>query len=160
MIAGKKYTVNIPLKSALITSQNDFIPNGEACLISITEPGNPAPKLLGPWKNIFRIAFWDVAERLDVGFILAGHTEGPIEPIKWEQSKAIADFIRAHWDDNIIVHCLAGKSRSAAVVRVLMELGWSELKTGFQAYNQDAANPTVYRLLKDHFGELHPNWYK
>jgi hypothetical protein len=149
-----KYTVNIPRYIAEFSSATHFDADGEACLISITEPGGPEANLLGSWSDVFRTAFWDVTNSR-WGMAIAGQPDEMIDTMMEGQAKTMAEFIRKHWDENIIVHCKAGISRSAAVVRVLTELGW-QLHPTCKYHDQSGYNSTVYGLLKRQFPELLP----
>lgn len=152
----EKYTVHIPRFLAEHLNANNFDSDGEACLISINYPGNPEVNLKQPWTDILRMCFWDVTRRLEVGYSLAGHPVGPIDPMTEEEAKQIADFIKKHKDENIIVHCEAGKSRSAAVVRLLLELDWNMHPVVQPNYDLSGYNIHVYSLVKRHFPELLP----
>lgn len=139
----------------------------KTCIISINEPHSldGDSELYPNWYKVHRTRFWDVVERLPQGIALAGHPPGDIDPINEEQAKEMAAFIRENWDSNIIVHCRAGISRSAAVARVLMELGWEDLLqlrglpwilTGEHRTNVSRANITVVNLLRHQFPEILP----
>lgn len=147
----KKYTVHLPRSIVGFLTSYNFDENGKACLISITEPGNPEVKLMGPWTDILRVAFWDVTTRLPI----IG-TDEFYELMTESQAKVIAEFIKKHENENIIVHCLAGKSRSAAVVRLLTELGWKMHPTILSKHDFSGYNIHVYSLLKKQFPELLP----
>lgn len=153
----EKYTVHLPRFLAELLSPLAFDPDGDVCLISISESNVP-PANLPYWNesNVLRMEFWDVTKRLEQGFILAGQPDQPIDPMTEEQGKQIADFIKANKDKSIIVHCRAGKSRSAAVVRLLTELGWKMHPTILPHYGFDAYNVHVYSLIKRQFPELLP----
>ena len=80
-------------------------PHDDTAMISITEPGHIAPLKEG-WKNICRLQFHDVDRFIE------GYTRFGIE-----DAKVIDQFLKALPDDveELIIHCHAGVSRSAAV---------------------------------------------
>lgn len=156
----------------------------QACVISINEPHNEEglAKLWQGWYKIHVTEFWDIIKEKTLPVFRKGElapdlsnlvTEQDIEQIKIEnetfpvvteeQIKAIADFIKENWENTIIVHCRAGKSRSAAVVKILMELGWTSAesygKDGQKIYLPDLsmANSLVYTLLRRQFPQLLPS---
>lgn len=131
-----------------------FNAKGEACLISITEPGSLDAKTKEGWADILRISFWDITRPIKQGFVLAGQPDEELEPIFDEQAKTIAEFIKKNWDADIIVHCKAGISRSAAVVRVLYELGWD--MHPFRVHDTGGYNVVVFNKVKREFPELLP----
>lgn len=156
-----KITNNVPRVIAEGSTKYSFVkPNedpGKTCLISINEPDHEYAKIhdevtgLKAWDDVLRIAFWDITKRIpDLRFINEW-----VEPMTEEQGKEIAEFIKKHSDASIIVHCMAGISRSAAVVRLLLELGWQEGKV-LKIHDQGAANIHVYSTIKKHFPELLP----
>lgn len=153
----EKYTVHLPRFLAEHLSSRNFDDDGEACLISISEPGKPEARLMPGWTDVLRMSFWDVTKPLEQGFVLAGHPAGSIDPMTEDEAKEIADFIKKHKDENIIVHCRAGKSRSAAIVRLLTELGWKMHPTILPHYDFSGFNIHVYSLVKRHFPELLPD---
>jgi protein tyrosine phosphatase len=138
-----KYTKNFSREHAEELDPKHY-PN--TCFISINNP----PHILSPhrkeiskgpaqlqkgWMDVLQIEFWDVTR--DV----LNYT-----PITEEQAETIAKFIKLYYDKNIFVHCEAGVSRSAAVVTILLELGWKPLPLFL-----DKANPYVQELLRINF---------
>jgi predicted protein tyrosine phosphatase len=150
-----KTTTNISrMYAQVLTKHNIVSPDQPTVLISINEPQSregPARLMEDGWDDILRMAFWDITKR-----IADMRQEGQwLEPMNEDQAKEIADFIRKHWDKNIIVHCHAGISRSAAVVRILVNLGWT-YKRYPTGHGLDGYNVHIYSLLKKQFSELMP----
>ena len=71
-----------------------------------------------------------------------------------EQARLTADFIRecARKDANVWVNCIAGISRSGAIVDILLRLGWHDLKHNIQ--EERHPNPIVWTKLAAQFPEL------
>jgi predicted protein tyrosine phosphatase len=101
----------------------DYEPSGREVCISIVNP-NAAPASLSPrFLAVLRLTFTDIA--------------GP-SPYAWDtlfsddDARAILAFTAA-WSDveRIVLHCLAGQSRSPAVALALCEL-WSGDVTGLE----------------------------
>jgi predicted protein tyrosine phosphatase len=65
------------------------------------------------WRDVIYLAFDDVT----------GHIPGYVAPSA-DDARKIVDFIEQHRDRPIVAHCEAGISRSAAVCRLLQDLGW------------------------------------
>ena len=109
-------------------------------LISITDPGSQLlpNDLLNSFKEQLSIQFHDVTSS-DYG----------IPPITKEQGKEIKDFILKNKNNNFVIHCEAGMSRSAGVghaVWMLVE------KEGDRLFFQTSPNP-----IKEHH-RYKPNW--
>lgn len=123
----------------------------KTCIISINEPGKEPAKLKDGWDDKLVVHFWDITKRI----ANTRQVDQWLEPISEDQAKEIADFIKAHNEDHIVVHCHAGISRSAAVVRLLTELGW---QFDFSQSYHDLAgyNILVYSMVKKHFSQLLP----
>lgn len=75
-------------------------------LISITDPDkNILPNdITDKFKDSLSIQFWDIEEKIH-----------DIEPISIEEAKIIKDFIKKNKNNNFVIHCEAGISRSAGV---------------------------------------------
>lgn len=156
-----KITNNIPRIIAERSTKFSFVaPNRipeKTVLISIIEPDDqPAQlvELMGEekmWDDVLRMAFWDITkpQKYMIG------VDQILDPMTEEQGKEIADFIKANHDSSIIVHCRAGISRSAAITKLLLELGWEEGKV-LRVHDQRHANVHVYTTVKKHFSELLP----
>lgn len=146
-----KYATYIPRYMAENTNSYAYDADGKASLISITEPGGPEAALVQPWGAVLRIAFWDVTKRLEEGFSLASHPPGPIDPMTSATAYSMASFISVNYNMNIVVHCRQGKSRSAAVVKVLLDLGWEMHPTILPSHPIEGYNKHVYALLRQQF---------
>lgn len=115
-----------------------------AVLISIRSARGTLPALTrSAWLDILDIAFDDIA--VDDAEVRAVG----LSPPTVFHAKRIADFIRQHQNSNIVVHCDAGISRSAAVAKVLERLGWRYVNTG--AFGYKYANALLEALLKKEF---------
>lgn len=93
-------------------------PSPARVVVSITDPDTP-PALLGEgFRDVLRVGFWDVS----APFELAGEWLAPITP---GQARTIVRFLDgwARSEDRLelICHCEAGVSRSAAVARFAAE---------------------------------------
>jgi predicted protein tyrosine phosphatase len=95
-----------------------YQPHGTEVCISITDPKAPPARLSPAFRAVLRLGFTDIAEP---------------SPLAWhvlftaEHARAILDFI-ADWGnaDRIVIHCMAGLSRSPAVGMGICDLqGWS-----------------------------------
>jgi hypothetical protein len=102
----------------------------EVC-ISITDPKASPARLSANFKAVLRLSFTDISEP----------TEHPLH-VRFgaEHAQAILDFIDEWRDvDRIVIHCVAGLSRSPAVGLALSELrGWP-----LERVNADYPNPWV-----------------
>lgn len=123
----------------------------KACLISINEPDHDVAQLQDGWTDVLRISFWDITKRIPD----LRNKDTWLEPLNEEEAKTIADFIKEHKDNHIVVHCRAGISRSAAVVRLLVDLGW-DFDFSLSHHDMSGYNIHVYSMLKKHFPELLP----
>ena len=89
-------------------------------IVSIREPGVPRPDCLRNAKRTIEVFFDD---REDV-------PEVPARPPRKEHAIAMFKFVDDHPGEPVLVHCLAGLSRSPAfalgmIVRGLVQSGWS-----------------------------------
>lgn len=75
-------------------------------LISITDPDRELLDLniLNQFKDCLSLQFWDLEYKI-----------GNYEPITKEQGKILRNFILKNIDNNFVIHCEAGISRSAGV---------------------------------------------
>jgi hypothetical protein len=94
-----------------------YKPHGTEVCISITDPRAGPARLSPAFKDVLRVSFTDITE--------ASGFEGHVL-FTPEHARAILDFID-RWTavDAVVIHCLAGVSRSPAVGMALCELkGW------------------------------------
>jgi len=87
-------------------------------VVSITSPDSRPARLAEGYRDVLRMAFWDLAAPCQWG----GET---LLPISRRQAEAIVAFLErwhAHPESlTLLVHCEAGISRSAAVARYASE---------------------------------------
>lgn len=116
-----------------------MVPTADWAMISITgynpcDVDNEA--LLHPdWAEVLRLEFDDVSIRGD-------HLHG-ITP---HQARQVIEFLNAVQDmvEKIVVHCLAGVSRSAGVAKFIAERYGLDFDDGYGLYNR-----LVYETLKE-----------
>lgn len=112
-------------------------PTPDTVVISISNPGDPAPLLEG-WGAVLRLEFQDfvtVPEGVENTVIF---TE--------EHAKAVDLFVNGYQEKNFMVHCDAGVSRSVAVGLFIHEIFEHEL-TLHAIHTTKAANSLVLRTL-------------
>lgn len=90
-------------------SKSDFTKinkDNNTVIISITDPDRAAlsSEILNKFKDYLSISFWDVEEEI-----------GRIKPINKLQAKEIKEFIIKNKNNNFVIHCEAGMSRSSGV---------------------------------------------
>ena len=110
-------------------------------IISITDPDREpiSNNILSQFKDSLSIQFWDVEEGI-----------GRIQPINEEQAKEVREFIIRNKDNNFVIHCEAGMSRSAAV-------GLSVILVSEHNFDRYAF-ATSPNAIKEHH-RYHPNWF-
>jgi predicted protein tyrosine phosphatase len=112
----------------------DLSPGPRQAVISITEPGSgPAPLRPG-WAAILRLSFHDVDRNVE-GY----------DPFSEEMAQVVLEWLDAVEDevDAVVVHCVAGISRSAAVARFIAErYAIADFPREYDRYN-----PLVLALL-------------
>jgi predicted protein tyrosine phosphatase len=92
-------------------------------VISIRDPGMPAPAALALAADVLEVAFYDVEEAVPWQTISR-------KPPQAEDITAILHFADRHSGEPILVHCLLGLCRSPAVAMILLiqgllRHGWS-----------------------------------
>jgi predicted protein tyrosine phosphatase len=104
----------------------------EVC-ISVTEVDKPRPELSDAFTAVLRLAFSDIDEpSADPSDLLFNH----------EHAREIVNFVRQWTDvDRIVIHCMAGQSRSPGIAMGLCELFSWEL--GEMAERYPYWNPWV-----------------
>ncbi len=90
----------------------------DTVVISITDPDAEPARLADGFRAVHRSAFWDVTQKWVT-------RDGERWPISLAQAEAMVRFING-WHDcpdplQLLVHCEAGLSRSAAVARYIHE---------------------------------------
>lgn len=105
-------------KEILEYSKNNFLDleiNKDTVLISITDPKTNIleENILNNFKDSLSIQFYDITKDMDDGYKTTSKWE--YVPINNEEAKIILDFILKHKNDNFLIHCEQGKSRSAGV---------------------------------------------
>lgn len=109
-------------------------------IISITDPDKKPLEnnILSQFKDSLSIQFWDVEEGV-----------GQYQPINKDEAKIIRNFIVKNKNNNFIVHCEAGMSRSAGVGLAIGLI----CEHNFDRY----AFATSPNEIKNHH-RYHPNW--
>ena len=117
-----------------------MVPEPDWAIISITGfnpyTENEEADLHPSWQNILRLKFDDVLIRGD-------HLRG----ITDDQAAQIVTFLNVVHDrvDRVVVHCLAGVSRSAGVAKFIAE----RYELDFDHANGSSFNRLVYDTLKE-----------
>ena len=120
-------------------------------LISITTPGvarstgycTPAKLHIDAWRDILRLEFHDVEPELD-GYDYVIFND--------EDAKKIFEFLKKHETeiDEVVVHCEAGISRSAAVSKFISIIYGLEFPENYMLYNRSIFS-TLLRLYGEAF---------
>lgn len=117
-------------------------PNDKMVCISVTSPNGWA-KLKDNWKDVLRLEFDDI-DRLhpDISLLVGTNL------FSKDQAQEVVEFLDKNKDvDELIVHCMAGISRSAAIARFAAErFNCNDFLRKFEKY--DLYNKHVYRMLK------------
>lgn len=117
-------------------------PNDKMACISVTSPNGWA-KLKNNWKDVLRLEFDDI-DRLhpDISLLVGTNL------FSKDQAQEVVEFLDKNKDvDELIVHCMAGISRSAAIARFAAErFNCNDFLRKFEKY--DLYNKHVYRMLK------------
>jgi predicted protein tyrosine phosphatase len=118
----------------------DLAPNGGWALISVSAADEGPASLKPGWSPLLRLEFADADPGCGVGGIF-----------DLAQAKQVVDFIEAAAAAglNLLVHCYAGISRSAAIARFAGEHVGGQVYAGGQRMSPsyDLHNKHVYRLL-------------
>ncbi len=87
--------------------------NKDTVLISITDPKSKTleENILNKFKDSLSIQFYDI----DIEEEYKSSSDWNFVPINNEEAKIILDFILKHKNDNFLIHCEKGQSRSAGV---------------------------------------------
>lgn len=126
----------------------DFEPGAGHVLISITEPGRVASVRPG-WRKIIRVAFIDTEydqRSLEFARIDWWISSGAVSPTQACALRADLGALAAASEQlDVVVHCHAGQSRSAAVAHYVADVYGAILMQG----RSPKANKTVLALLHD-----------
>ena len=146
------------IKSVRFTSkacaENIIFPGDGHCLISIVEPGETR-RLSPHWKNRVDLDFHDMdADAFNGQNWSVAESEGRVvvDWVRFNETHAvkIIKFVtaletrRGHFE--LIVHCHAGISRSAAVAKFVAELYDLHFPENYELYNK-----RVYQTLRSVF---------
>jgi predicted protein tyrosine phosphatase len=92
---------------------NKFIPESKLIAISILQPGVESFDLdiLGKFKKFRTFHFNDVT--------VSDYDYSNQEPISFELANEIKNFILENKEEQFLIHCMAGQSRSAGVAKAI-----------------------------------------
>lgn len=118
-------------------------PTENMAIISVTSPREWA-SLKSGWKDTLRLQFDDI-DRVHTNIQLLVGTNLFLE----HQAEEIIDFLDKNKDvDELIVHCMAGISRSSAIAKFAAEkFNCNDFLHRYEKY--DLYNKHVYRTLKE-----------
>ncbi len=121
------------------TTAEDMVPEPDWAMVSITGVSfftvDNGAELHPNWAEVLRLKFDDVLSRYDHFY-----------PITEDQAGQIITFLDTVQDrvEKVVVHCLAGVSRSAGVAKFVAERYGLEFDHGYDLYNR-----LVYDTLKE-----------
>lgn len=117
---------------------HDAGPN--SMLIQITDPASWIPKPLHQFKERYHFEFLDIEDD--------DHADDPEMFVSESQAKEIIRLLKHALNNrmNVVVHCFAGVSRSAAVAEVGIRMGFDEVEK-FRS-----PNSRVMRLMMAELG--------
>jgi len=115
-------------------------PGPNSMLIQITDPASHKPDPKYRFKEQYHFEFLDIED--------CDHADDPEMYISEQQAKELVRLLRHAFDNkmNVIVHCFAGVSRSAAVTEVGIQMGFKEVEK-FRS-----PNTRVMRLMMAELG--------
>ena len=134
-------------------------------IVSINCPGEEPAKIRTNRATLGRVNlfFWDLDRVPESGLVRIHGSDTTFSGIKEEHlcqpadAKAIVDLVEAQPEaTDILVHCTAGKSRSAAVAAALHKVlnGSDEAIFGNKRYSP---NMRVYRMVLEEWYNRHPH---
>jgi predicted protein tyrosine phosphatase len=112
-------------------------------VISIRSPGAPIARLRADPMRVARInlAFYDTTPEFEE------RCSDPIDTMNHDQAKRIATFVAKHWGSRtILIHCLAGISRSVGVAAGTLD-ALSLDAAAFEQWPYDP-NPHVRKIVR------------
>ena len=121
------------------TTAEDMVPEPDWAMISITGVSfftvDNGAELHPNWAEVLRLKFDDVLSRYDHFY-----------PITEDQAAQIIAFLDTVQDrvEKVVVHCLAGVSRSAGVAKFIAERYALEFDQAYDRYNE-----LVFNTLKE-----------
>jgi len=140
--ARAKLEAEEKLHPFVIGTSKDWVEtfNKPSVVIAIGDPGESKPNYACKHTDILRIEVDDVDQEMGPEYTLFDFAHG----------RRILDFLRKHAGSPVVVHCNAGISRSAAVVKFMVD------KLGYKLDEQEACtvkgfasyNHWVYRQLE------------
>lgn len=108
-------------------------------IISFGDPNESRPEWACQHKDILRIEVDDVDQEMGDDYVLFDFAHG----------RRILDFLGKHKGSPVIVHCAAGVSRSAAVVKFMVDkLGYKLSTRKENTVKFDYYNGWIYRQLE------------
>lgn len=133
-------------------------------LVSINCPGDEPARIRENRATLGRVNIfvWDLDHKVSGGIVEYNGIQIPMDAVPDEQlfqpgdAVKIIDLVEAHPEaEDIIVHCTAGKSRSAAVAAALSKvlLGNDESIFGNKRFTP---NMRVYRMVLEEWYNRHP----
>lgn len=126
----------------------EFVPPPNHVIISIANPGRTVPLKAG-WAEVLRYAFTDTEydhkslKFAGIDWWIATGAFAPEQAISLRAN--LARLQRTTNEITLVVHCLVGESRSAAIAQFVAETHGAVLEQGNSPY----ANQTVLTLLRD-----------
>ena len=113
-------------------------PDRGSVVISISSPGFPA-NLKEGWLDVLRLEFHDVVS------IPRGIPD--LIPFTYEHVEKVHEFVERYLDQDFMIHCDAGVSRSVAIGVFLQDVYGAELTT-HAIHTTDGANSRVLSSLR------------
>lgn len=110
-----------------------------AVVISIGDPGESKPRYAVDHIDVLRLEFDDVDEEIGSEYVM----------FDFQHARKILDYLKKHEGKPVVVHCNAGISRSAAVVKYMVDkLGYLRSERPSNTVKADHYNGWVYRQLE------------
>ena len=133
-------------------------------IVSVNCPGDEPAFVRATRATLGRVNlfFWDLDHKPVGGTVEYNGVQIPIDQVPDEQlcqpdhAKQVIDLVEAHPEaEHILIHCTAGKSRSAAIAAALHKVlnGSDEPIFGNKRYTP---NMRVYRMVLDEWYTRHP----